>query len=795
MLQGRAKRSGREGSRWGRGGVLGGVRAATSAGVIALAAGSASATWSIIIIDTRTGEIAVGSATCLTGFDLRNNTPVLIPEVGAATAQSFVDSTGQNRVLVRDLLVAGVHPNDILTALAGFDSGHQTRQYGIADTMGGTATFSGTGAGAWAGGEVGQIGDLVYAVQGNVLTGEPVVTNAVQAILDTPGDLAAKLMASMEAARAFGGDGRCSCPGGSPTACGAPPPSFNKSAHIAYMLIARAGDTAGCNGIYTTGARPFDIAIGDVDGDGRPDIVSGAQARTSVMLNQHEPGDLFVTFRPTVFYTAGTDTRGVALADLNNDGALDLLSAAYGVDSLGVQYGNGDGTFGAISLLPSGDGARLIASGDFNDDGWVDVAITNQLGNTVSVFLNDGAGALLPATHSSTAGAPSIIKVGDIDGDGDLDLVMLCNGARVVQTFVNNGSGGFAIGTITAIGMNPSDMALVDLDGDGDLDAATTDRGSNVVSILSNDGSGSFLRTTIAVAGAPSRIGAADVTGDGLLDLLITTVSPQDRTNVYRGDGTGTFVPDTSFLNSPSGLLDIEIVDLNGDGAPDLAAASNSGEAAIIIENRGDGTFNDGVGCATGAYYMNFNVANTTASAPEPVFTLRASYDQWRSGLTGETDAIRSEVSFSAGALPQEGVVTMRIRLRDIEGDGIARAPSDLVVEHARGSASLASIVSVEEVGLGLYDVVLEGPESGLGQDRFQITAYGEGRPVVLMPRPTLDVVVSPADFDGDGSVGVLDLLDFFDAFSAGLASADLDGNGVVDGEDVALFLAAFGNG
>jgi hypothetical protein len=137
----------------------------------------------------------------------------------------------------------------------------------------------------------------------------------------------------------------------------------------------------------------------------------------------------------------------------------------------------------------------------------------------------------------------------------------------------------------------------------------------------------------------------------------------------------------------------------------------------------------------------------------------------------------------------------MRIRLRDIEGDEITRAPSDLVVEHARGSASLASIVSVEEVGLGLYDVVLEGPESGLGQDRFQITAYGDGRPVVLMPRPTLDVVVSPADFDGDGSVGVLDLLDFFDAFSAGLASADLDGNGVVDGEDVALFLAAFGNG
>ena len=134
--------------------------ASSIAGALALlaAAGTANATWSILLVDTRTGEIALGSATCLTGFDLRANTPVIITGVGAATAQSFVDSSGRNRVRVRDGLARGLSPAEILADLATFDGGHQTRQYGIIDATGRAGTFSGTGAGAWAGGRLGMGG-------------------------------------------------------------------------------------------------------------------------------------------------------------------------------------------------------------------------------------------------------------------------------------------------------------------------------------------------------------------------------------------------------------------------------------------------------------------------------------------------------------------------------------------------------------------------------------------------------------------------------------------------------------
>jgi len=215
---------------------------------VALLTPAAKATWSIILIDTRTGEIAVASATCLTNFDLAVWVPVVVVGKGAACAQSYVDPSGANRVYIRDQLRLGTPPAQILAGLAASDPGHQSRQYGFADLAGRTQGFTGSGAGAYASDRVGRIGSLVYAIQGNVLTGGPVLAAAEIALYTTPGDLGEKMMAAMQAARSFGGDGRCSCSDGNPTGCGSPPPGFVKSADVAFMIVARPGDVDGvCN--------------------------------------------------------------------------------------------------------------------------------------------------------------------------------------------------------------------------------------------------------------------------------------------------------------------------------------------------------------------------------------------------------------------------------------------------------------------------------------------------------------------------------------------------------------------
>ncbi|MCA9299122.1 MAG: DUF1028 domain-containing protein, partial [Phycisphaerales bacterium] len=201
---------------------------------LGLAAGSAHATWSILLVNPTTGEIAVGSATCVTNRDLRASTPALVPEIGAVTAQSSSDPRGTNRTFIRDRFLEGVPPEEIIDLLAAFDPGHQSRQYGMVDTMGGVATFTGANAVARARGLVGSFdtpeGEVFYAFQGNVLTGAPVVSEAVVTAMTTDGDLAERLMAAMETARAYGGDGRCSCAQNDPEGCGSPPPEFEKSA-------------------------------------------------------------------------------------------------------------------------------------------------------------------------------------------------------------------------------------------------------------------------------------------------------------------------------------------------------------------------------------------------------------------------------------------------------------------------------------------------------------------------------------------------------------------------------------
>lgn len=230
---------------------------------LSLLSPAASATWSIVVVDTQTREVCVASATCVPNLDLKRYVPMMLVGVGGAAAQSQGDTTGNNRVFIRGRMELGFTPRWILQNLPSIDPQHQTRQYGIVTLEDHAMTWSGSGAGAAKhginGNFVNQDGKLVrYAIQGNLLTGEIVVEAARHALVHTKGDLSKKVMAAMEAARAMGGDGRCSCSPGNPTGCGAPPDDFEKSAHVAFITLARLGDVdgscsavAGCaNGQY-----------------------------------------------------------------------------------------------------------------------------------------------------------------------------------------------------------------------------------------------------------------------------------------------------------------------------------------------------------------------------------------------------------------------------------------------------------------------------------------------------------------------------------------------------------------
>ncbi len=198
-------------------------------------------TWSIVIADADTREVAVGTVTCLNQFDLLALVPVLVVGKGGAAVQSFGDFDGIRRPIIFDHLMMGTPPEEIFAILENIE-GHEGRQYGITDTKGRKITFSGSSNGAWAGGIIGSQCSMHYAIQGNVLAGQCVVDAIEQAVRNTKGDIAEKLMAGMEAARAMGGDGRCSCDSFETESCGCPAQKFAKAGHIGGMAVARIGD-------------------------------------------------------------------------------------------------------------------------------------------------------------------------------------------------------------------------------------------------------------------------------------------------------------------------------------------------------------------------------------------------------------------------------------------------------------------------------------------------------------------------------------------------------------------------
>ena len=234
--------------------------------LILTVASPAFATWSVIAVDAKTGQVIIASATCVRqqGFpqrkpngarDLMEVQAVIVPGIGVAACQAGVDNTREDQMLVYAEIKKGTPPARILELLKQHEAARkpepqmERRQFGILSIPDGKqitaqnnrAGFNGTGnsqSSLYFGGQVGQ---MFYQVQGNTLLGDQVVHRAALAFTRAAGTLADRVMAAMEAADANGGDHRCNC-GNNPLEF---VPCDNKTAHVAYIAIADKDDKPG----------------------------------------------------------------------------------------------------------------------------------------------------------------------------------------------------------------------------------------------------------------------------------------------------------------------------------------------------------------------------------------------------------------------------------------------------------------------------------------------------------------------------------------------------------------------
>lgn len=782
------------------------LRGAAVLGLVAGLAGvatTAHATWSIILVDVRTGEVAVGCATCLTNRDLQQTTPILLTGIGGGAAQSFVDGTGQNRIFLRDGLVLGNVPSSIITSLATFDgTGHQTRQYGIVDAQSRFTTFTGTGAGKWAGGRtgtftttyLGKTSTIAYAIQGNVLTGAPVVDSAVAAARDTAGDLPAKLMAAMEAARSFGGDGRCSCDEGAADSCGSPPAVFTKSAHVGYVLSARAGDIDYSHGIYRTDSNSQALAVSDVNGDGRPDIVTGSISSNvlNILKNATPPGLGFAVFNQQVRTASGGAVRGVAAADFNRDARGDVVVAGGNFNRVSLHRGSADGNLSSRSDLTTNTLPAAICAADFDGVNGPEFAVANVTSADVIVRYNTGTSAMGAATTYPGNPDQRGIIAANVAGDSKPDVIVVSAGATTGPKLAILRSNGvnFTAMPDVVVPANPLSVVAGDFDRDGLVDLAVLHGAPTPsVTILRSLGEATFAATTRSLPTACADLAVGDVDRNGTLDLVVTRNDQQLQ--VLPGDGAGAFALGPVSLVGQT-LNRVVLADFNGDGLLDAAATTGTNGAVVVVGGRPDGSFWSGLGAAMGDYFLEINYPDGNESTPDPVEVLRGRFDTWRSGLVGKVDAVQSDVEMPL--VFSGSTASARVVLRDWQGavvpagaGGVSLTAS--VAPRAGGGAAAVSVSAVNIEG-DAFIVQLAGL-AGEGADALVLRVQqGSGRDIQLMPRPIVRVVPCPADFDGSGGTADISDIDVFaQAWLAGNASADVDrSGGTPDAGDLQLF-------
>jgi hypothetical protein len=360
---------------------------------------------------------------------------------------------------------------------------------------------------------------------------------------------------------------------------------------------------------YTTDASPVAVAVGDFTGDGKLDVVTVNQGGNDVSVFR---GNGDGTFQSAINYSTGKSPEAVAVGDFNGDGKLDLAVANGGAGNLSILLGNGNGTFAAATNVSLVSGSpSSVAVGDFNGDGKLDLATANGGLAGINVLLGNGNGTFQAAVHYATDANAGAVAVKDFNGDGKPDLAVACAATGFDDILLGNGDGTFQAFRKYAEGGNPDALIMADVNGDGHPDLITVNGGlpigtgaNNSVSVLLNNGKGTFAAPLLFVTDQnPVAVAAGKFLGDGKLDLVVVNHDSND-VSLLAGDGNGIFEAPRDVSSVGLGNGAIVAADFNGDGVTDLALAHPSGAALRTINillNNGDGTFRNSITLTTGA--------------------------------------------------------------------------------------------------------------------------------------------------------------------------------------------------
>ncbi|CAF4701818.1 unnamed protein product [Rotaria sp. Silwood1] len=374
--------------------------------------------------------------------------------------------------------------------------------------------------------------------------------------------------------------------------------SENDQIHILLQYNNRTfATTTTYDGIYRS--RPFFVAVTDFNNDNQPDIVI-ANSDTNNLLILHQ---YFIkpSARQTM-YSIGKDSRpsSVVIYDLNNDNRLDLLVNNFNNDSLLLLTGNDNGSFEQVTTYSTGNKSapKYLCIGDFNNDNRMDIVTANYGSDSIGILLAQDNGTFSDAiTYFVSHGSkPWSVAVGDFNNDSRLDVVTANHGSGGLGILLGHGHGTFPNATTYSanIIVLPISVTVGDVNNDHKLDLVVTDGLFDNVGVLLGHGDGIFSNATTYSVGrssSPNGVSLVDLNNDNHLDLIVSTLDG-GFIGIFIGYGNGSFQEVTTYsTESTSSLYYMAIADFNNDHQHDFVVTDITNDEIIIFYGYGNGSF------------------------------------------------------------------------------------------------------------------------------------------------------------------------------------------------------------
>ena len=345
---------------------------------------------------------------------------------------------------------------------------------------------------------------------------------------------------------------------------------------------------------YSNLNYPIGLAIADIDGDGKLDFAIANYYNNTVAIYRNSSTNGNITFDPEIDITTVSNPLYLSLGDLDNDGRPDLvvsgnyqssiISVLRNTSSIGnIAFAtNVDYTTGSYPTVP------LIA--DLNGDGLMDVAVANYYSSSISVLKNIstfGSISLASKTDYTSPGSPETLAVGDFDGDGKPDLVLSNYSNTTISVYRNlyaNSGDNFTASTFSArtdftVGSSGYGVAVSDLDGDGKPDIAVCNSSSSSISLLRNKsttGSISFdPKLDLATGSQPLYLAVGDIDGDNKPDIVTSNYSGSSLSILRNQLGDPVI---SAFTPNSGGPLSTVVI--SGSGFNNVTAVSFGGVPA-----------------------------------------------------------------------------------------------------------------------------------------------------------------------------------------------------------------------